>query len=243
MRSGALAIAFLSATGARAQAITIVDGEHEREQLLGAFPQKVVDVADPTEGGRHRRLAGVEVARVLEGTATPAGADTLLVRCDDGWLTLVPLEFLRAHHPLLATTSVERSGPVPIDAPRGPVFLVWPDGGRSDLWSFSVHSLAYGRAETLYAVGAPTPDASPAVKHGWSVYRASCLHCHAAGGFGGMAAWDLTSPSIVKFRGADRVRAFILDAKRLVPEGHMPSFRGTLPARDIDDVVAYLGIW
>jgi hypothetical protein len=55
-----------------------------------------------------------------------------------------------------------------------------------------------------------------------------------------MVAWDLSRPDIIAYRGAARVRAYVLAPRDHNPDGKMPSFRGKLTPRDLDDLILYL---
>jgi mono/diheme cytochrome c family protein len=245
--SGLLVGAILApARSSSAQSIILRAGDRERTIDLGALPRTALSLRDPSDGGRAKRLAGPRLADVLAQAPAPADADTLAVYCDDGWLSLVPLDWL-ARYPGAVLALAEGPGDGrPLAPPRGPVFLAFPSDGTprdravdDNGYAWGVAIIVYVRRERLLA---PLATAAPSeeVARGGSLYLGHCLHCHAIGGAGGMVGWDLSRPNVLSYRDAQRVRDYIVDPRRLLPEGRMPSFRGQLSPSEIDALIAYL---
>ena len=239
----ALLVCLAAAAGAdERRAVVVRDGAREVTVDLARLVRLSVTLTDSTDGGRRKQLDGVLLSRVLAALPAPAGADAVAVRCDDGWMALVPLAAVARHTPVLAFAEEGR----PLAPPRGPVFLVWADeAARTDpevteAWAWSVAAFEYVRTREALAPSEPRPGAPPAVRRGAALFRRHCLSCHAARGFGGMSGWDLARPGIVAYRGEPRVRAYVTDPRRINPDGRMPPFAGRIAGRDLDDLIAYL---
>ena len=210
---------------------------------LSPLPRTTIAIRDPTDGSRRKLLLGVSLQSLLAAHPAPAGADALAVRCDDGWLSLLPIATLR-HRPLLALAESTARGPVALAPPRGPIFLAWPNADSPAVdaevdpgaWAFAVASLEWVRLADFALPAANSPNAQT----GRSLFAYHCQHCHALAGRGGIAGWDLSMPPILTYRTERYVTRYIADPRQQNPAAHMPAFKTKLTPLQIDSLVTYL---
>lgn len=243
-------LGLLVATPAAAESsFTARSGERSLEIDLATLPAIAVTVRDPTDGGREKTLVGPRLDEVLARLPPPAGADTLAVRCDDGWLSLLPLATVRRHPgAILALAERHRGGDRPLPPPRGPRFLVWPNLVAGKLVAdpaLTSNGWAFGASIVEYVVGADFALAAPAgasaaASEGAGLFVRHCQPCHEVGGRGGRAGWDLSVPNVLTYRTEGYVKSYILEPRRKNTVGHMPAFRGKLGAPEVAALVAYL---
>jgi len=248
-RAGAAVALLVFARAAAAQTIVLSDGTREVPVDLARLPRARLALRDPTDGGRAKTLLGPRLADALAALPPPDGADAIAVRCDDGWLSLIPIPFVhRYSSAVLAIAEGTRAHP--IGAPRGPVYLAFPTEAASDRagdapladngWAWAVASIEYVRLAAVRAK-LDLPRGAPALAaQGRQLFERRCLHCHAIRGAGGLAGWDLAQPNVLRYRDEQRVRGYVLDPRRYLREARMPSFAGKLAPSDIDALVAYL---
>jgi mono/diheme cytochrome c family protein len=237
-RAVLLAIA-IAAPPALGQSVVVAGGGRELTVNLAAFPRVTVEILDRTDGGARKHVEGVWLGEVLTRLAPPRGTDALAVRCDDGWLTVLPLATVRAHHGLLA---------LGLAPPRGPVFLTWPQESQPEVdrdpalnpngWTWAVARLEFVRAADFRIA---LPDgAAPAAREGAVLFERHCQHCHAFDGRGGMAGWDLARPPILAVRGERYVRDYLHDPRSRNPSARMPSFASKLKSAEVRALLALL---
>ena len=211
-------------SAATAQPLELRNGGHTVPVQLQKFGMRRLITNDPTDNHREAIFNGIPLQKVLAPLPVPRGADTLAVRCNDGWLSLVPLEKVRTHpDALLARFVEEKKVSYPLPPPRAPLFLVWPRGAvDSEDWSFSVASLEYvNRKDFLQRLGSDSP--------GRQLFEKNCLHCHALLGAGGQVGWDLRDPPLASYLDRTAFAGLLADPRRRNPSGHMPAFRGLRP--------------
>jgi mono/diheme cytochrome c family protein len=134
----------------------------------------------------------------------------------------------------------------PLAAPRGPIFLVWPNVEHPDFeklldlaengFTFAVAALEYVKSEDF----APSREATTASPLGRVLFQRHCQHCHAIAGAGGIAGWDLAQPKIFSYRDEKYVRDYVITPRKRNPAGHMPSFKAKLAPADLDALIAFL---
>ncbi len=199
---------------------------------------------DPIDGS-VREYRGVP----LRSLVPPGEGDGVLVRCEDGFVALLPLATVERYGPVVASAARDPGGAWhPIAAPRGPRFLAWPNVAHPGLdrdpaitsegWAWAVASV---ERVPLGAYLAPlTPGrATAAVARGRSLWLGSCFHCHAIHGAGGMAGWDLSEPlPLWRYLDERGLAAYLRDPRAVNPDGHMPAQR--LTAAERRDLFAFL---
>ena len=226
---------------ASAQSIELKSGDQALTVDLAPFP---VSAKLLWNAGHTTAFEGPLLDDVLKRLPSPRRADTVAIRCSDGWLSLLSLEAVHRASGILAVR-VRDSGKLngtlrPLVAPQGPVRLLVGNaalGGKPSPHTESLHaeiaengdawgvvSIELVRREDFLARTAPARDASQSVRQGHDFFISHCLHCHAWKGVGGISAWDLSDPPLFTYRDEDRVRGYLLDPRKLNPEGHMPSF-------------------
>lgn len=241
----------LLAPQASAQTIVFYAGAVEHPIALSRLPAATLAVRDPTDGGRRKILTGVTLASVLAAQPAPSGADTLAVRANDGWLSLIPLA-TAARFPEALLALAERRGDQraqPLGEPRGPVFLAWPNLSHAEVdadreltpngWTWAVASLEYVRRVDFAGPLAPPSTAPPVAARGAALFSRLCQHCHAINGAGGRAGWDLNAPNVLSYRSEAWVRGYILDPRRRNPASRMTAFRSQLGPGDLDALIAW----
>lgn len=242
----AAAILFSTATGF-AQTLVLRGGGREVKVDLRRLPTEAISVRDPTDGKKPKKFIGVRFGVVLRQLAAPNDADAIAVRCDDGWLTIVPLRLL-ARYPeaIFATMEYQGEKPTPLAPPRGPIFLAWPNVDHPDFenlldlaengFTFSVAALEYVKSDDF----APPTAATLASKQGRVLFQRHCQHCHSLSGAGGIAGWDLAQPKIFSYRDEKYVRDYVIAPRTRNPAGHMPSFKAKLAPGDLDAIIKFL---
>ena len=246
------------ASPAAAQSIIFKTASGEQTVALAALPQATLELADPTDSNKPKRLAGPLLQTLLDRYPAPKNADALAFRCDDGWLSIIPLSAVSGDPgSILAITEANH----PLAAPRGPVFLVFPirpkaaasgdRAARADAiaardrmaianngYAWQVASIEYiHRADFTAPVerAAPGADAS-----GGGLLIRHCVHCHMIHGAGGMVGWDLSRPPVFSYRDEARVRGYLRNPREFNPQGRMPSFAGKLDEKELDRLIAWL---
>ncbi|MBK8256630.1 MAG: cytochrome c [Polyangiaceae bacterium] len=131
----------------------------------------------------------------------------------------------------------------PQRANPGPFYLVWSEKQQQSLEThprpWQLASIEIARFEDLYPHTVPTGEApgSPA-QRGFATFREQCVHCHAINREGGRVGPDLNVPqSIVEYRPADQIKAYILDPATF-RYGNMPA-HPFLKEGDLNDLLAY----
>jgi hypothetical protein len=201
-------------------------------------------VKDPS-GGVVRDYRGVPLLSMV-----PSGAagDAALVRCSDGFVTLLPLAVVRKYGPVVASEVRGERGWEPIPGPRGPRYLVWPNrtlpevdrdaAVTSEGWAWGVDGVEVVTSAAYLAPLKPEhPEAS--LDRGRAIWMRSCFHCHAVHGAGGLAGWDLSEPTVLwRYRTESDIARYLRDPRSVNPDGRMPA-QPLTPAQ-LDDLLAFL---
>jgi mono/diheme cytochrome c family protein len=220
-------------------------------ELAAACAAETVEVEDPYYE-RAKRFRAWPLRCVLERGLGPLGADfaeqDVLLRALDGYTRASDGFVLLEAGGYVAFADADRpaGGFDPIDyrqADPAPFYVIWKGAGERDVvrypWPYQLAEIAVVRVEDRFPHAVP-PGAAPgsAAARGFSVFRRSCLQCHAINGDGGRVGPELNVPrSIVEYRPEAQLRAFIRDPG---------SFRYTqMPANphlsdaDLDALLAY----
>jgi mono/diheme cytochrome c family protein len=240
-RAASLAV-LLAAGSAAAQSVALRGGGREVVVAVSSLEAVTVEVRDPTDGNKRKTLRGGRLREALAKLAPPDGVDAVAVRCDDGWLSIVPLAAVKKFPDAVLALG--------LPPPRGAVFLAWPNVAQPavdadrDLtpngWTFGVASLEYVRAADFEKPLALPAGATEAARRGRALFQRHCQHCHAVNGAGGMAGWDLNQPNLFTYRDEAYVRDYVIDPRKRNPDGHMAPFKGKLTAAEVGAVVAFL---
>jgi mono/diheme cytochrome c family protein len=220
-------------------------------QLDAACEAAVVAVDDPYYGKRKRFRAwplGCVLEQGFGPLATDFAEQEVLLRALDGYARATPGAVLVEPGGHLAFADADRPGGGfdPIDfrqADPAPFYLVWRGPGERNTvrypWPYQLAEIALVRIEERFPHLVPTGAApeSPA-RRGFTVFRESCLHCHAINGEGGRVGPELNVPqSIVDYRPEAQLRAFIRNPQQF-RYTQMPA-NPHLSEADLDALLAY----
>lgn len=215
-----------------------------------------VEVDDPYYG-RRKSFHAVPLRCALErGFGVPVAelaAESFLLQAVDGYAK--PADGARLGEPggFLAFADAERtpSGDLPfrwepIDRRQvdpAPFYLVWIEAGQQDIhrypWPYQLARIEIVDFASRYPHALPrgAPDGSPA-RAGFALFRRDCFSCHAVNGQGGKIGPDLNVPmSIVEYRPAEQIRAFIRNPQRFRYTS-MPA-NPQLGEAELDQLLAY----
>lgn len=124
-----------------------------------------------------------------------------------------------------------------------PFYLVWSGAAQNDPhrypWPFQWIAIEEVPFERRHPHTEPSgePEGSPA-RAGYALFRSQCIACHSINGEGGSVGPDLNVPqSIVEYRPAEQIRAFIRDPSTFRYSA-MPAHPG-LGESDLDALLAY----
>jgi mono/diheme cytochrome c family protein len=222
-------------------------------ELLACCAPREVAVDDPYYGGPKRFRALPLRAVLARGFATDVQSEAfahaeLLLRARDGYTRTASGAQLGSGGAFLAFADAERPGGgfFPIDRRQvdpAPFYLVWQGAGRADTnlwpWPYQLAEIEIADFATTFPHVSP-PGAPPgsAAQHGFAIFRASCLACHAINGEGGTVGPELNVPrSIVEYRDPALLKQFIRDP-RSFRYTSMPSHLELTDA-DLDGLLAY----
>lgn len=210
---------------------------------LSASPSAMVTARDPIDGSRHD-YRGMPLLALLP---TSAIGDAVLVRCDDGFVALLPLATVRRYEPVVADEVRGAEGWEPVPTPRGPRFLVWPNVARPEIdrdpdvtsegWAWAVASVeVVSRRDYLAPL---TLQGGTSIQRGRALWLSSCFHCHAVHGAGGLAGWDLSEPvPLWQYLDEPQIARYLAAPRAVNPDGHMPV--QNLSRRELRDLFAFL---
>ncbi len=216
------------------QRVVVDDPYYLRTKSFWALPAACVlaqGFPPPSSAARDGNL----FLRAADGYVRPARADVL--GTPDAWVAYADAA--------LVDTPGAPPRWEPIDRRKldpGPFYVIWSGAEQNDPhrfpWPYQLVAIDLAPFDTEYPHLVPAPDASPAVVRGFGLFRDQCVSCHSMNGEGGTVGPDLNVPqSIVEYRPAEQIRAFIRDPR---------SFRLTsMPANrhlgngDLDDLLAY----
>ena len=225
-------------------------GSIDREDLETRCSTQRVEVDDPYYGRRKTFLA-CPLGKVLvlgfgEGASTFADRNFFL-RARDGYVKPASGSILLEDGGFLAFADAERDPSWErIDRRQvdpAPFYLVWNGSQQNDIhrypWPYQLASIEVARFETEYPNTLPRgAPASSSAWQGFAIFRSECVACHAVNGEGGSIGPDLNVPqSIVEYRPADQIKAFVRDP-RTFRYTSMPAHLH-LSNEDLDALVAY----
>jgi mono/diheme cytochrome c family protein len=196
---------------------------------IAAQSPREVAVRDPLDGVA-RVYRGVPLADLL---GAGSAGDSVLVRCLDGFVVLLPLDLVRQAGPVVADRVKTAAGWEAIPAPRGPRYLVWPNRDRPELDrdpAITTEGWAWGVAEVTtvssasYLSPLKVSSRDRDALAGRQLWLSSCFHCHALSGAGGMAGWDLAWPvPLWRYLDGPQIEAYVTNPRAANPDGHMPA--------------------
>lgn len=202
------------------------------------------------DGGIHNYWA-IPIQPLLEkvyGKAAYGEDITFVFVCRDGYRSPVKAEELKRLPAYLAFASSDSKPFVLEDKPLGPFYLIWdseryPERKVGGNWPFQVVAIDRASFSQAYAATLPPPKSSPAVAHGFAVFRKHCLSCHQINSQGGNMGVDLNSPySVTEYFQKPYLYKLIDNPQKLRNRATMPGLDRSLPNRKqaIQDIIAYL---
>jgi mono/diheme cytochrome c family protein len=215
----------------------------------------LVEVAEDPYYARPKRFRACPLAEVLAlGFGAPAShlsGENFFLRARDGYVKPASGERMLEPGGYVAFADADRadsgdSGWEPIDRRQvdpGPFYLVWAGAGQSDLhrypWPYQLVAIEIAPFESRYPHTVPRGEPkSSAAWQGFEVFSRECIACHAINGEGGTVGPELNLPrSIVEYRPADQIRAFVRDPETFRYTS-MPAHRH-LSAAQLDALIAY----
>src|SRR5262245_14254181 len=227
----------------------------KRELSEQCHPTRTTVELDPYYGRRMEYLA-CPFARIFElGFGSPPGAQgsaNVFLLARDGYAKPASAALLAEPGGYLAFADARRAhgadaGFEPIERRQldpGPFYLVWTGTAQVDAngypWPYQLAAIDVASFESRYPHTAPVgePEGSPPWQ-GFALFQRNCAACHAINGEGGSVGPELNVPlSIVEYRPADQLKAFIRDPQRFRYTS-MPPHPGLTDA-DLDALLAYL---
>ncbi len=225
--------------------------ELDRAAIESACTPTRIQVDDPYYGRPKDFLACPLRSVLVLGfgeSVTQMGDQNFFLRALDGYTRPAAGARLLEAGGYLAIADAERDDGSwePIDRRQldpGPFYMIWSRPGQNDTnrypWPFQLASIEIAAFDSEYPHTLPrgVPSEDPAWS-GFAIFRSECVACHAVNGEGGKIGPDLNVPrSIVEYRPADQIKAFVRDPQ---------SFRyTTMPAHrhltdgQLDAIVAY----
>jgi mono/diheme cytochrome c family protein len=168
---------------------------HLSASALRALPQANVLGQDPVTG-QEASWQGVPLAVLVHDRVTRTkGADTVLVRTQDGAAVPIPIPIARSMKPVIANRAD--------GAALAAMVLAWPNQEQIGLqtdprqplwWAHGVVALEIVDYQATLGRALVAPDGSPdAARVGAETFGARCVACHRLRGVGGQKGPDLTT--------------------------------------------------
>ncbi len=214
-----------------------------------------VEVAKDPYYARAKRFRACPLAEVLAlGFDPPVSrlrGEQFFLRARDGYVKPASGERMLEPGGYLAFADADRAdagdpGWEPIDRRQidpGPFYLVWTGAGQNDPhrypWPYQLVAIEIAPFESRYPHTLPRGEPeSSAAWEGFAIFSRECIACHAINGEGGTLGPDLNLPrSIVEYRPAEQIRAFVRDPGSFRYTS-MPAHRH-LSGSQLDALVAY----
>ena len=229
--------------------------EISRAELREACHETRITVPYDAYYGKRMEYLACPLAQVFVlGFGSPPsalGTANVFFRARDGYAKPASAALLAEPGAYLAFADARRThgddpGWEPIDRRQvdpSPFYLVWTGASQVDAnrypWPYQLVAIEIAPFEARNPHTAPSgePEGSPPWR-GFALFQRDCAACHAINGEGGSVGPELNVPmSIVEYRPADQLRAFIRDPQRFRYTSMPP--HPDLSDADLDALLAY----
>ena len=232
--------------------------EIDLQTLRSGCSVEEVQIAEDPYYARAKRFRACPLAEVLAlGFGPPLSRlrdEQFFLRARDGYVKPASGARMLESGGYVAFADADRAdagglGWEPIDRRQvdpGPVYLVWTGAGQNDLhrypWPYQLVAIEIAPFESRYPHTAPRGEPiSSAAWQGFAVFGRECIACHAINGEGGTVGPELNLPrSIVEYRPAEQIRAFVRDPESFRYTS-MPAHRH-LDDAQLDSLIAYFEV-
>jgi mono/diheme cytochrome c family protein len=222
-------------------------------RLLARADARTVAIPADVAYRRAMRYRAVPLRNLLPGLAP---GDHLQFAAADGFTAEIPAAAILNRQGAQAWLAVEDPArPWPAlpggASSAGPFYVVWTDPQAARIgpeqWPYQLAAIRrLDDVDARFPAIVPAAAASPNVRHGYAVFKRTCLACHTLNGEGDATLGpDLNLPyNPTEYLRPDLLRAFIRDPQSLHrwPQAKMHGFptENELSEADLDAVLAYL---